>query len=31
MLLTGEVQLEAFAGIVTVANELQPHGAGRAV
>lgn len=31
VLLTGEVQLKPFAGVLTVANELQPHGAGRAV
>lgn len=29
--LTGELQLEAFAGVGSVGDELQPHGAGGAV
>lgn len=31
MPLTGEVQFEAFAGVLTVTDEFQPHGAGCAV
>lgn len=31
LLLTGEVQLKAFAGVFCIADELQPHGAGGGV
>lgn len=31
VLLTNEVQFKAFAGVVGIADELQPHGAGGGV